>query len=112
MARRQYLQPGDWLYLDNLAAHKTTAVLREARALGIKLVFFPPHTSPDLSPCDNRFFAQFKLEYGKQRAAGVEKMRAADLAFASISPDTVKRYWISCGLLRPNVQPQDDEDTD
>ena len=45
------LRAGDIVVMDNLAAHKNTAVLDAIRATGAKPLFLPPY-SPDLNPIE------------------------------------------------------------
>jgi transposase len=48
------LSEGDWVILDNLAAHKGDKVRELIEARGAKLVFLPPY-SPDLNPIEMAF---------------------------------------------------------
>jgi len=48
------LSPGDWVILDNLAAHKGDRVRALVEARGARLVFLPPY-SPDLNPIEMAF---------------------------------------------------------
>ncbi len=43
------LRPGDIVVMDNLAAHKTEAVLKAIEAAGARVWFLPPY-SPELNP--------------------------------------------------------------
>lgn len=45
------LRRGDWVVMDNLAAHKSPAVLAAIRATGADALFLPPY-SPDLNPIE------------------------------------------------------------
>ena len=48
------VRPGDLLIMDNLSAHKTTAVQQALNLAGIKYLYLPPY-SPDFSPIENAF---------------------------------------------------------
>ena len=48
------LKPGDIVIMDNLPAHKGTAVRLAIEAVGAALRFLPPY-SPDLNPIENAF---------------------------------------------------------
>ncbi len=96
-----HLKPGDQLFLDNLSSHKTVAVRAKAQDMGISLVFFPPSTAPDLSPCDNFFFSAFKNKFRQlwnDQAVGANKKDVAQQAYNSISANVVRACWRKCGL--------------
>jgi putative transposase len=59
------LQPGDIVIMDNLGSHRSSAVRRALRAVGVKLFFLPKY-SPDLNPIEMLFS---KLKHGLRRAA-------------------------------------------
>jgi hypothetical protein len=46
--------PGDMVILDNLPAHKGSAVREAVEAKGVRLLFLPPY-SPDFNPIENAF---------------------------------------------------------
>ena len=48
------LSPGDIVVMDNLPAHKPTAVRDAIHAAGAELLFLPPY-SPDLNPIEMAF---------------------------------------------------------
>jgi transposase len=48
------LQPGDIIIMDNLAAHKNSAIREAIEATGAQLRYLPPY-SPDLNPIENAF---------------------------------------------------------
>lgn len=53
------------LILDNHESHVSIAVIEKARARGIKMLTFPPHTSHRLQPLDRTVFGSFKLHYNR-----------------------------------------------
>ena len=59
------LHPGDIVIMDNLGSHRSSAVRRALRAVGVKLFFLPKY-SPDLNPIEMLFS---KLKHGLRKAA-------------------------------------------
>ncbi len=60
------LAPGDVVVMDNLPAHKGTAVRWTIEATGARLLFLPPY-SPDFNPIENAF-AKLKAAAKGRRA--------------------------------------------
>jgi len=48
--------PGMYIFMDQLSSHKTARVRQALSSIGLNVIYFPPKTAPDLSPCDNFFF--------------------------------------------------------
>lgn len=69
------LKPGDVVIMDNLAAHKGTAVRGAIEATGAQLLFLPPY-SPDLNPIENAF-AKLKALLRKAAARTLNQLWAA-----------------------------------
>ena len=46
--------PGAVVVMDNLGSHKSAALHRMIRAVGVRLWYLPPH-SPDLNPIEQAF---------------------------------------------------------
>ena len=59
------LSPGDIVVMDNLPAHKATAVRIAIEAAGARLLYLPPY-SPDFNPIENAFA---RLKAGLRKAA-------------------------------------------
>ena len=59
------LSPGDIVVMDNLPAHKATAVRIAIEAAGAWLLYLPPY-SPDFNPIENAFA---RLKAGLRKAA-------------------------------------------
>jgi transposase len=55
--------PGQYLLMDQLSSHKTARVRAKLESIGLRVIYFPPKTAPDLSPCDNFCFALFKRAF-------------------------------------------------
>lgn len=81
------LQPGDVVILDNLPAHKPTAIRDAIEAAGAVLSFLPPY-SPDFNPIELAFSklkswlrsqaARTKEALDDAIAAGIERITQAD----------------------------------
>jgi transposase len=66
------LRPGDVVILDNLPAHKRSAVREAVEAVGATLLFLPPY-SPDFNPIENAF-AKLKTLLRKAAARTVDQL--------------------------------------
>ncbi len=66
------LNPGDLVILDNLPAHKGSAVRNAVEATGAKLLFLPPY-SPDFNPIENAF-SKLKALLRKAAARTVDEL--------------------------------------
>ena len=66
------LGPGDIVVMDNLPAHKPTAVRRAIEAVGAELRFLPPY-SPDFNPIEMAF-AKLKAFLAKTAARSVDDL--------------------------------------
>lgn len=72
------LRPGDVVILDNLPAHKGSAVHEAVEAAGATLLFLPPY-SPDFNPIEN-VFAKLETLLRKAAARTVDLGRTLRLA--------------------------------
>ena len=66
------LRRGDIVILDNLPAHKGTAVREAIEAAGARLLFLPPY-SPDFNPIE-KAFAKLKALLRKAAARTIEQL--------------------------------------
>ena len=66
------LSPGDVVIMDNLPAHKGTAVRHAIEASGARLLFLPPY-SPDFNPIENAF-SKLKALLRKAAARTVDQL--------------------------------------
>lgn len=48
------LHPGDFVILDNLSSHKSSAAIAAIERVGAEMIYLPPY-SPDLNPIENIF---------------------------------------------------------
>ncbi|XP_046393584.1 uncharacterized protein LOC124161317 [Ischnura elegans] len=53
------------MFLDNHDSHVNIPVIEKARASGIIMITFPPHTSHKLQPLDRTVFGSFKMHYNR-----------------------------------------------
>jgi transposase len=90
------LNPGDVVVMDNLPAHKRTAVRTAIEARGASLLRLPPY-SPDFNPIENAF-AKFKSNLRKAAARTVETLNAAIAdACRTFTPDECANYFLAAG---------------
>ena len=66
------LAPGDVVIMDNLPAHRSTAVREAIEAVGAELRYLPPH-SPDFNPIENAF-AKLKSILRKAAARTIDDL--------------------------------------
>ena len=66
------LSPGDVVIMDNLPAHKGTAVRQAIEASGARLLFLPPY-SPDFNPIENAF-SKLKALLRKAAARTIDQL--------------------------------------
>jgi transposase len=90
------LQPGDIVVMDNLPAHKGTAIRSAIEARGANLILLPPY-SPDFNPIENAY-AKFKSLLRKAAARTVEALEAAIAeAFHAFTPEECSNYFLAAG---------------
>ena len=90
------LQPGDVVILDNLPAHKITAVREAVEATGAELLFLPPY-SPDFNPIENAF-SKLKALLRKAAARTVDELWAAVAsAIDTYTPTECANYFAAAG---------------
>ena len=92
------VRPGDLLIMDNLSAHKTTAVQQALNRAGIKYLYLPPY-SPDFSPIENAFskIKRRMRELAERTFSGL--WRALGTVLQSISPSEAANYFTACGYI-------------
>jgi len=93
------LSPGDIVVMDNLPAHKPTAVRQATEAAGAKLHFLPPY-SPDFNPIELAF-AKFKAVLKKLAARTVDDLwHAIARAIDTFTPQDCENYLAATGYDR------------
>ena len=90
------LQRGDVVILDNLPAHKITAVRDAVEVTGARLLFLPPY-SPDFNPIENAF-SKLKALLRKAAARTVDELWAAVAsAIDTFTPAECTNYFVAAG---------------
>ena len=90
------LAPGDVVVMDNLPAHKGTAVRWTIEATGARLLFLPPY-SPDFNPIENAF-AKLKALLRKAAERTVEGLWATiGTLLDAFSPAECANYFAAAG---------------
>jgi transposase len=94
------LRPGDIVIVDNLSAHKSSAIARLISDAGATLRYLPPY-SPDLSPIEP-CWSKVKTIV---RAAAARTLKTLDTAICtalrSISPSDARGWFRHCGYAVP-----------
>ena len=90
------LVPGDAVILDNLPAHKPTAIREAIEAAGASMLFLPPY-SPDLNPIE-QVFAKLKhlLRKAQERTSEHAWDRIGQL-LTTFSPEECANYVANSG---------------
>lgn len=90
------LAPGDIVVMDNLAAHKNSAIRDAIEAAGAELRYLPPY-SPDLNPIENAF-SKLKAILRKAAARNLDDLwdAIAD-ALPTFSPAECANYFGAAG---------------
>ena len=90
------LAPGDIVVMDNLPAHKPTAVRHAIEAAGAELRFLPPY-SPDFNPIENAF-SKLKALLRKAVARTRDALWTAVAdALDAFSPSECANYFTAAG---------------
>lgn len=90
------LRPGDFVILDNLPAHKGSAVREAVEAVGATLLFLPPY-SPDFNPIENAF-AKLKTLLRKAAARTVDHLwRVIGECLDAFTPAECANYFAAAG---------------
>lgn len=90
------LEPGDIVIMDNLPAHKLTAIRCAIEAAGAELRYLPPY-SPDFNPIEMAF-SKFKAHLKKAAARTLEDlMRAIAGALAQIKAHECANFFAAAG---------------
>ena len=90
------LAPGDVVILDNLPAHKGSAVRDAIEETGASLLFLPPY-SPDFNPIENAF-AKLKALLRKAAARTLDDLwEAIGAAIDAFTPAECANYFAATG---------------
>jgi transposase len=91
-----FLKPGDLVVMDNLAAHKSEAILALIRQAGAEAIFLPAY-SPDLNPIE-KMWSKLKNILRRLEARTAESLIAAiGQALNTITPQDAINWFASCG---------------
>ena len=90
------LSPGDIVILDNLPAHKGSAIREAIETAGARLLFLPPY-SPDFNPIENAF-AKLKALLRRAAARTIEELwRVIGDCLDAFSPSECANYFAHTG---------------
>jgi transposase len=91
-----FLKPGDLVVMDNLAVHKSEAILALIRRVGAEAVFLPAY-SPDLNPIE-KMWSKLKNILRSLEARTLPSLLAAiGQALKAITPQDAINWFASCG---------------
>jgi transposase len=88
------LRPGEVVILDNLATHKIRGVREVLEASGARLLYLPPY-SPDFNPIEPMWSKIKQILRGHSPRTEKQLLRAAKIAFQSISTADCKGFFFS-----------------
>lgn len=91
-----FLKPGDLVVMDNLAAHKSEAILTLIREAGAEARFLPAY-SPDLNPIE-KMWSKLKHVLRSLEARTLPALiTAIGQALATVTPQDALNWFASCG---------------
>jgi transposase len=91
-----WLQPGQVVIMDNLAAHKVEGVRQRIEATGARLIYLPPY-SPDFNPIE-KAWSKIKQLLRSAKARTVEALEnAVAEALAAITAENALAWFAHCG---------------
>jgi len=100
------------LLLDGHGSHKTLQAVEYARAHGIVMISFPPHSTHHMQPLDRTFFGPLKVQYHKecdkwmtqhvgQRISPFQLAELFGLAYAAVANIAKAQSGFSCTGMWP-----------
>ena len=90
------LKPGDIVVMDNLSAHKVSAIKSAITAQGAHLHFLPPY-SPDLNPVE-QCWSKIKTALRAAKARTFEALlEALKVALQTVTKQDAIAWFIQCG---------------
>lgn len=90
------LKPGDVVVMDNLAAHKSVAVLLLIRQAGAEALFLPAY-SPDLNPIEKMWSKIKQILRSLEARTQPALLTAIGQALAAVTPQDALNWFASCG---------------
>jgi len=91
-----FLKPGDRVVMDNLAAHKSEAVLALIRQAGAEVLFLPAY-SPDFNPIEKMWSKLKQILRSLEARTQPALMAAIALALEAVTPQDAINWFDSCG---------------
>jgi transposase len=93
------LRPADIVVMDNLAAHKMSAIVAAIEQTGAKVRFLPPY-SPDFNPIE-KMWSKIKAYLRKVKARTKETLwQAIGDALRTVTADDALGWFESCGYTQ------------
>jgi transposase len=93
------LSPGDIVVMDNLAPHKTSAVVQAIESAGAEVWYLPPY-SPDFNPIE-KMWSKIKTFLRKVEARTYEALVGAiGAALATVTTSDAFHWFQSCGYIQ------------
>ena len=93
------LNVNDIVIMDNLAAHKMSAIVAAIEATGAEVRFLPPY-SPDLNPIE-KMWSKVKAYLRKVKARTQEVLwQAIGAALKTVSASDARNWFRSCGYIQ------------
>jgi transposase len=93
---RPFLKPGDVVVMDNLAAHKSEAILRLIRETGAEALFLPAY-SPDFNPIEKMWSKLKQILRSLEARTLPSLMAAIGQALEAVTPQDAINWFASCG---------------
>ncbi|HAT86085.1 MAG TPA: hypothetical protein DCS30_09160 [Rhizobiales bacterium] len=90
------LKPGDIVVMNNLPAHKPTAIREAIEKAGASLRFLPPH-SPDFNPIEMAFSKLKAILKAKECRTIAELWDVIGLAIHAFKPEECANYFNAAG---------------
>ena len=91
-----FLKPGDVVVMDNLAAHKSEAILTLIRQAGAEALFLPAY-SPDLNPIEKMWSKLKQILRSLEARTLPALITAIGRALAAVTPQDALNWFVSCG---------------
>ncbi len=90
------LRPSDIVIMDNLATHKTLAVMDLFEEFSAEVLFLPPY-SPDFNPIE-KMWSKVKAFLRKEKARSSPELEQAIAgALQAVSESDARNWYLSCG---------------
>jgi transposase len=90
------VRTGDVLLLDNLPAHKASAVEKSATRAKAEVIWLPPY-SPDFSPNENCWLKIKTFVRGQQPRTAPDLNKAVSAAIETVTKEDIDAWFKHCG---------------